>query len=340
MEPGLLEQAVRLAGPCGYMLALPVAWRVHMLAPLLVAAMLPLALVAADVLSRPRQAPPRRGVPLANRLTVMATIAVNLAVILWGMAAAASASPGGIAVLSVSVGLGSGIFGMLAAHEMIHSRSRLENAVGLAMLTGMTYRHFRISHVIGHHRRAATLRDPSTARRGESAYGFLVRTVAAQLGEVWRFERRRGWRQNRLARDAALYLAVYGAASMLLGAKAALFLAAQSMVSIAVLEMFNYVAHYGLLRAARADGRPGPMTDAHSWNAAGEAGNWMLLNMGHHSDHHRHPSQDYGTLAPIGQTPVLPGGYAGAILTALVPPLWRARMDPRVDAWMGSIRTG
>ena len=81
-------------------------------------------------------------------------------------------------------------------------RSRRFSA--MRMLTGMSYRHFRIAHIHGHHRWAGTEQDSATARLGEGFYHFLLRTVAGQFAEAWRFERqRRGLRvaSRDLARD-------------------------------------------------------------------------------------------------------------------------------------------
>ena len=93
--------------------------------------------------------------------------------------------------LTLSIGITTGVFGMLAAHELVHSRSRGERILGAVMLTGMTYRHFRIAHVHVHHRYAATLKDSATARLGEGFYAFLLRTLPGQFLESWRFERQR-----------------------------------------------------------------------------------------------------------------------------------------------------
>jgi len=94
-----------------------------------------------------------------------------------------------------------------------------------------------------------------------------------------------------------------------------------------MLELFNYIAHYGLVR--RPGERLGPQ---HAWNASRRMNNWALFNMGRHSDHHRHPQRPYQSLEAMAEGPELPTGYAGAILMALFPPLWRAVMDPRLDA--------
>ena len=104
--------------------------------------------------------------------------------------------------------------------------------------------HFRIAHLHGHHRRAATFEDPASARLGESLYDFLLRSIAGQFREAWRFERRRSG-QNRML----VYLAIEGsliALLSLLSWRALLFAVAVAAIAVILLESFNYVAHYGL----------------------------------------------------------------------------------------------
>src|SRR5438270_5321816 len=100
--------------------------------------------------------------------------------------------------LTVSTGLTAGIFGFLAAHEMIHSHDSREQRLGMIFLASVFYMHFRIAHLFGHHRRAATMADPATARLGESIYGFVTRSIWGQFTEAWLFEasrlRRSGYR--------------------------------------------------------------------------------------------------------------------------------------------------
>jgi alkane 1-monooxygenase len=54
--------------------------------------------------------------------------------------------------------------------------------------------------------------------------------------------------------------------------------------------------------------------------------------MGRHSDHHRRATSPYAQLEAISGAADLPAGYAAALLTALVPPLWRRIMDRRAAA--------
>jgi alkane 1-monooxygenase len=240
---------------------------------------------------------------------------------------------------TLSVGVAAGVFGMLAAHELAHRRGTAERAVGLGLLALFGYMHFAIAHIHGHHVRAATPADPTSARRGEDAYRFVGRSVVGQVREAWDFEtkrlRRRGRSRlgpaNRLLRYAAVELAVV-AGFAALGLQAFAFWLGQALLAIVLLELFNYIAHYGLARRIGPDGRLERLGPRHSWNVSRRMNNAALFNMGRHSDHHRRPARAYPALEKVEGAPELPAGYAGAILMALVPPLWRRVMDPRLDA--------
>lgn len=243
--------------------------------------------------------------------------------------------------LVLSTGITTGVFGFVAAHEMIHSADPRERALGLTLLGTVLYMHFRIAHVYGHHRRAATSEDPATAQLGEGLYAFLPRTVAGQFREAWDFEAQRLRRIGRpvLARDNRMlsYLAVEGLFLLTIAVirwRAFVFLLAVAAVAVALLETFNYVAHYGLRRRVQADGRAERLAAQHSWNSGRWMNNAALFNMGRHSDHHRVMTRSYEGLEPLRGAAELPSGYAAALIMALVPPLWRRVMDPRAQAVM------
>jgi len=242
--------------------------------------------------------------------------------------------------LTLSVGLTAGIFGMLAAHEMVHSSRPVERALGLTMLASVCYMQFRIAHIYGHHIHAATLRDSATARRGENAYRFVLRSVRGQLREAWSHEaarlRHRGLSAFGPSNRMLQYFAVEGILVLgvaCLGTRALVFFVAQSILAIVLLELFNYIAHYGLVRVALPSGGRERLGSRHSWNSSRRMNNWSLFNMGRHSDHHRVTARHYQCLEPMPNAPELPTGYAGAILLALVPPLWTQIMDPKAEAW-------
>jgi alkane 1-monooxygenase len=241
--------------------------------------------------------------------------------------------------LALSAGVTTGVFGFLAAHELIHSPDRRERALGLGFLATVFYMHFRIAHVYGHHRRAATFEDPASARLGEGLYSFLLRTLGGQFREAWTFEAQRRRRTGKpvvgtgnrmivyLSLEAALLLAL-GVASW----RALVFFIAVAAISVCLLEAFNYVAHYGLIRSAGPDGRFERLAPHHSWNSRRRMNNAALFNMGRHSDHHRFMTRSYGRLEEVSGEAQLPSGYAAALLTALIPPLWHRTMAPRAQA--------
>jgi alkane 1-monooxygenase len=303
--------------------------------PLAVVGILLIALIGAEwIPSRlgAVQQPPMSGF----RLLPLLYIPLQLGVIIWAIRIAAASNSSTFIALAFSVGVTAGVLGMLCAHELAHSRRRFDRFVALAMLTGTSNRQFRIAHIYGHHRWAGTDRDAATAKLGESFYVFLVRTLRSQWREAWDFEQRRcasralSRLKNRAAQDIISIVVVYAIITAGFGTRGALFFLCQSAIAIVVLELFNYIAHYGLHRVMRVDGRPEPFLDACSWNSSNEFVNLLIFNMGRHSDHHRRPNASYQILSGFADAPELPFGYAGSILLALVPPLWRRVMDPKV----------
>src|SRR6185503_17827218 len=139
----------------------------------------------------------------------------------------------------------------------------------------------------------------------------------------------------------ALELAIYATIAIVLGPLALALFAGQSLVAIAMLEVINYVEHYGLLRKKLS--RPGPsgprvsyeyerVKPEHSWDSPNRISNWMLMNLPRHSDHHMSAAKRYQSLELLTHAPRLPGGYGAMFLLALVPPLWFRVMDPLVAA--------
>ncbi|MBV8977650.1 MAG: alkane 1-monooxygenase [Alphaproteobacteria bacterium] len=299
--------------------------------PLLSVVLLLAILLGAEFVA-PRAAPPALEADRNFRTLFYIYVPLQLASIAAGMWLAAKLGPLGLLSLAFSLGIMTGVFGMLAAHELVHSRLSGERALGTVMLSGMLYRHFRIAHIHIHHRYVATEKDSATARLGEGFYGYLLRTLPGQFLEAWRIERlRRAMWQNRVLWDLAIALVILSAALILTGVKGAVFFMVQAFVAIAVLELFNYVAHYGLSRRVDARGHIEPLADRHSWNSSNLLVNFVIFNMGRHSHHHSRPSISYQGLEYKPSAPELPAGYAGSILLALAPPLWRRVMDRRVQ---------
>ena len=75
-----------------------------------------------------------------------------------------------------------------------------------------------------------------------------------------------------------------------------------------------------------------PVGTQHSWNSPHYFSSALMLNATRHSDHHAHPARPYPALALPGDAPLLPRSLPVMATIALVPPLWRRLMDPRVKA--------
>jgi alkane 1-monooxygenase len=243
--------------------------------------------------------------------------------------------------VTLSLGITCGAIGLTFAHELVHRPDRWERGLGEALLASVSYPHFAIEHVFGHHRYVATLRDPATARFGEGLYRFLPRTIGGGLASAWRLERSRLLKRgrsmrsphNRFIRYGAVQIAIYAGVWSAWGVRGVLVFAGQALVAVALLETINYVEHYGLVRRELSPGRYEPIAPAHSWNSCHRLSNWILINLARHADHHLVASKRYQVLDHLGEAPQLPAGYATMLMLALVPPLWRRVMDPRVLAW-------
>src|ERR1700722_3896457 len=176
--------------PFGFLALVPLGYWLGGPWTFLLLGALPLALAGGDWLLGAE--PPRVSdtAPLGHRLLPWLYVPLQLIEIVWAGWIVAQPSTDLVTAigLTLSTGLAAGVFGFLAAHEMVHSRHSSERALGLAMLVGVLYMPFAIAHVHGHHRRPATREDPATARRGESLYAFWIRSVMGQAREAWAFE--------------------------------------------------------------------------------------------------------------------------------------------------------
>lgn len=280
---------------------------------------------------------------LVPRLLLWLYVPVQVGLVAWAVFAVTHRPLTTLELIgfTYAVGLTSGTIGFTIAHELVHRPHRAERCLGLVVLATVSYMHFRIEHVLGHHRRVATPDDPATARLGESVYAFIPRAVIGGVRGAWRLERRRlahrgtaaGFVENHVLRYAAIQAAVAAAVLAWSGAAGLAFFLAQGAIAVIVLESVNYIEHYGLVRRRVAPGRYEPVTVRHSWNTSHRLTNWYLFNLGRHADHHVFPGRRYGELRHAGESPQLPAGYFAMGVLSLAPPLWRRVMDPRVRAW-------
>jgi alkane 1-monooxygenase len=244
--------------------------------------------------------------------------------------------------LAMTVGTIGGI-GINTAHELGHKKESHERWLSKIALAQSFYGHFYIEHNRGHHVRVATPEDPASSRVGENFYQFWPRTVWGSLTSAWHLEKKRYARRNqhpfRIGNDvlnAWLMSAVLWVAMLVwLGIGILPYLVVQAVIGFSLLEVVNYMEHYGMLRQRTGPdgtGRHERVNPSHSWNSNNIATNVLLYHLQRHSDHHANPTRRYQSLRDYEESPVLPTGYAGMILLAIVPALWRRIMDPRVLA--------
>lgn len=244
--------------------------------------------------------------------------------------------------LMLTVGLIGGL-AINAAHDLGHTREQTERRLSKIALAQTCYGHFYVEHNRGHHVRVATPEDPASARFGESLYAFIPRSVLGGVRSAWHLEARR---LNRLGKSRwALRNEVLNAwliSAVLLTILAVWFrpvvlpwLIGQAVVGIGLLETVNYTEHYGLRRRLLPSGRYERVRPSHSWNSNTVIANVFLFHLQRHSDHHANPLRRYQALRGVDEAPQLPTGYSAMVLMAMLPPIWRRVMDPRVLAFYG-----
>lgn len=241
-----------------------------------------------------------------------------------------------------------GGIGITVAHELGHKSEKIEQFYSKVLLMTVCYMHFFIEHNRGHHVRVATLEDPATSRFGESFYGFWIRSVKDGYLSAWDLEaerlRKKGvpvWSfQNQMIQFSIWPLLFVGVAlagfsiwSDRLVWEIPVFFFAQSILGFSLLELVNYLEHYGMERKQLPNGTYEKVTPIHSWNASHIVSNFLLFQLQRHSDHHAFAYKRYQVLNHYEESPQLPAGYSAMIIVALFPPLWFSLMNPRLEKW-------
>ncbi|MBM3117046.1 metal-dependent hydrolase [Jeongeupia naejangsanensis] len=245
------------------------------------------------------------------------------------------------AALLFIAGIFSALYAQNPAHELIHHRNRLERVIGILLFSTSLYSGAKLAHVHSHHLLVATDRDPTSAKYGQSLYGFLPKAIAVNLFGWWGrkgdgfvkvplFQRRIVWENlfgyAMSAIWAALIFSLFGAVGLV-------FFLLQSMIGILVLEMMNYIGHYGLERRVDAAGQMETVTACHAWDCDLPFSNLVLISVQKHADHHVNPNKPYGELQCLPDSPRLPLSYPLLFILTLMPGLWRRLIHPRLDAY-------
>ena len=222
-------------------------------------------------------------------------------------------------------------------HELMHRiNSRFDLMCSRLILAFCGYTSLTIEHVYGHHRTVGTLEDPTTARRGTGFWSYVPRAIALTNRNAFRFEaarmRHKGrstWGTgNRTLQGAAMSAALAGVFWAGAGGQGLTAFLVICLIGQVVIEQFNYIGHYGLVRV------PGtPVMPRHSWNAFQLVSTSILFNLPRHSSHHSAPTKPYWALHPERDAPETPYGTTLMAIIALVPPLWFRVIGPGLEEW-------
>lgn len=227
--------------------------------------------------------------------------------------------------------------GGLAGHELTHRTSRPFDLwlgrITLAFNWGIA---FPIEHVYGHHTYVATKKDPATAARGDSLYQHLPKAMYRTITNAWEIETARLNKigahflspKNVLLRMCLIATSMSTFAYYCAGWKGVIFHLIICILTKVALEILNYVEHYGLVRDPNQ-----PVQPRHSWNCNHVVSGVISYNLTRHSHHHADAQMHYQHLLTHSDQPEMPNGLMASYLTALIPPLWRKVITPKLLEW-------
>lgn len=309
--------------------------------PLFVYGVIPLAdyLIGEDTSNPPEAVVPKLEKERYYRYATYLAVPLQYVTLVWGCWAVASLDLAWWAYLgaAISVGMVSGL-AINTGHELGHKTDGFEQWLAKIALASSWYGHFFVEHNRGHHVRVATEEDPASSRMGESFYAFLPRTVFGSLRSAWEIEAKRLHRNghsvwsihNNNLQSWAMSLALFAGLTAYFGWIVLPFLIIQAVYGFSLLEVVNYLEHYGLRRQKLENGRYERCQPKHSWNSNHTVTNLLLYQLQRHSDHHANPTRSYQALRHFDEAPQLPSGYASMIVLAYIPRLWFRVMDPKV----------
>lgn len=234
-------------------------------------------------------------------------------------------------------GLMIGFLGTVTAHELTHRTwDPISLLCGRWLLAFSYDTGFAIEHVYGHHRYVSTEHDPATAPRGRNVYFHMLASLVKGNISAWCIEAERlkrkhqfvlGYR-NAYLRGLLMSVLLLGVAAWMAGWVGALAFSACALFAKCLLEVVNYMEHYGIVRLPDQAVQP-----RHSWNTNARMSSWAMFNLSRHSHHHAQGEVPYHDLMPLSDAPMMVHGYLATVVLTLIPPLWHRLMTPKLMEW-------
>lgn len=195
---------------------------------------------------------------------------------------------------------------------------------------------FATEHVYGHHVYVGTTEDPATAPRGRSVWKQIVIASWKTNRNAWMLEKKRlekkgqsVWSlRNAFIRGQLMSLSIAVASYAIAGWMGVLFFLGMCLGAKIMLEIVNYMEHYGVTRVIGT-----PVQPHHSWNSNRKISSWATFNLTRHSHHHAQGEVPFYQLKPYQDAPMMVNGYLSVIVLTLVPPLWNKLMVPKLLEW-------
>ena len=228
-------------------------------------------------------------------------------------------------------------YGTNVGHELTHRiKDQVSMLEGRWLLSASCNADFAIEHVYGHHVTVGTDEDPATARKGENVYAFFIRSTVFGHISAWKHELKRLQKKgftifsfrNRMVTGYIMSLfwcILFFIAGGWFGLS--LFLG-QALFAKFILEIVNYMEHYGLVRSTKK-----PIGPEHSWNTNKRMSTMVLFSLTRHSAHHEKLKVKFWKLDPYENAPQMPYGYLTTLVICLIPPLWYHIINPDLNKW-------
>lgn len=237
----------------------------------------------------------------------------------------------------ILTGLMIGVIGTITGHELTHRTwDTVSLLIGRWLMAFSFDTIFSIEHVYGHHRYVSTKEDPATAPRGRNVYFHVLASTIKGNISAWKIEMKRLKRKqqtknpfaNAFIRGHAMSVFLVLVAYWMGGIETMLYFIVCALWGKALLEIVNYMEHYGMVRNPQT-----PVQPRHSWNTNKRVSSWTMFNLTRHSHHHAQGEVPYQDLKPFPDAPMMISGYLTTIVIALIPPLWHKLMTPKVLEW-------
>ena len=199
---------------------------------------------------------------------------------------------------------------------------------------------FAIEHVYGHHKNVGLSHDPATAKREQGLYHFIFSATYKEHRDALSLEQKhllkKGYSffslNNKMLTGYARSILLTSIAYLVGGYIGVVIFLINALIGKLVLEVTNYMEHYGLIRV---EGQP--VMPRHSWNTNRVFSSYLLFNLTRHSSHHERANLEYWNLRPYRSAPELPLGYLTSLyILVFFPYIFRWIMKKQLQHWDNS----